>query len=249
MSPFIMLLCLIPGIFCSASQNATSFTRISMEEAKKRMEIDDGHVIVDVRTEEEYASGHIPEAICIPDETIYKDRPSALPDLDQVILIYCRSGNRSKRSARMLYEMGYTNVYEFGGIIDWDGEIETARTLSTLSVYRYGEIYYDSYSIFMDEGGYRVSVNDEEPVSVSEEAVQELMKVIEAYNIFSWDGFDKTNENVLDGEGFLFEIGFTDGTSVKAQGDNAFPDRYGDAMGEIWDILTDLSKEEKHAIH
>ena len=149
MIPFIVLLCLLIGISCSASQKATSFTRISMEEAKSMMELDDGHVIVDVRTAEEYTSGHIPGAICIPNETIYKDRPSALPDLDQVILIYCRSGNRSKRSARMLYEMGYTNVYEFGGIIDWDGEIETGRTLSTFSVYRYGEIRYDSYSIFL----------------------------------------------------------------------------------------------------
>ena len=243
MIPFIVLLCLLIGISCSASQKATSFTRISMEEAKKMMELDDGHVIVDVRTEEEYSSGHIPGAICIPNETIYKDRPSALPDLDQVILIYCRSGNRSKRSARMLYEMGYTNVYEFGGIIDWDGEIETGRTLLTFSVYRYGEIRYDSYSIFLDEDGYHILVNDEEPQSMDEETVQKLMDVIEAYNVSSWDGFDKTNENVLDGEGFSLEIGFTDGTSVKALGDNAFPDQYADAMGEMWDILTHITEE------
>ena len=242
MIPFIVLLCLLPGISCSASQKATSFTRISMEEAKKMMELDDGHVIVDVRTEEEYSSGHIPGAICIPNETIYKDRPSALPDLDQVILIYCRSGNRSKRSARMLYEMGYTNVYEFGGIIDWDGEIETGRTLLTFSVYRYGEIRYDSYSIFLDEDGYHISVNDEESQSMDEETVQKLMEVIEAYNVSSWDGFDEKNENVLDGEGFSLEIGFTDGTSVKALGDNAFPEQYADAMGEMWDILTNITE-------
>jgi rhodanese-related sulfurtransferase len=95
-----------------------------MEEAKSMMELDDGHVIVDVRTAEEYTSGHIPGAICIPNETIYKDRPSVLPDLDQVILVYCRSGNRSKQAAQKLFDMGYTNVYEFGGIIDWTGEIE-----------------------------------------------------------------------------------------------------------------------------
>ena len=243
MIPFIVLLCLLSGISCSASQKATSFTRISMEEAKKMMGLDDGHVIVDVRTEEEYSSGHIPGAICIPNETIYKDRPSALPDLDQVILIYCRSGNRSKRSARMLYEMGYTNVYEFGGIIDWDGEIETGRKLSTFSVYRYGEICYDSYSIFLDEDGYHISVNDEESQSMDEETVQKLMEVIEAYNVSSWDGFDETNENVLDGEGFSLEIGFTDGTSVKALGDNAFPDQYADAMGEMWDILSHITEE------
>ena len=241
--PFIVLLCLLIGISCSASQKATSFTRISMEEAKSMMELDDGHVIVDVRTAEEYTSGHIPGAICIPNETIYKDRPSALPDLDQVILVYCRSGNRSKRSARMLYEMGYTNVYEFGGIIDWDGEIETGRTLLTFSVYRYGEIRYDSYSIFLDEDSYHISVNDEEPQSMDEETVQMLMEVIEAYNVSSWAGFDETNENVLDGEGFSLEIGFTDGTSVKALGDNAFPDQYADAMGEMWDILSHITEE------
>ena len=243
MIPFIVLLCFLPGTSCSASQKATSFTRISMEEAKSMMELDDGHVIVDVRTAEEYTSGHIPGAICIPNETIYKDRPSALPDLDQVILVYCRSGNRSKRSARMLYEMGYTNVYEFGGIIDWDGEIETGRTLLTFSVYRYGEIRYDSYSIFLDEDSYHISVNDEEPQSMDEETVQMLMEVIEAYNVSSWDGFDETNENVLDGEGFSLEIGFTDGTSVKALGDNAFPDQYADAMGEMWDILSHITEE------
>ena len=143
----------------------------------------------------------------------------------------------------MLYEMGYTNVYEFGGIIDWDGEIETGRTLLTFSVYRYGEIRYDSYSIFLDEDGYHISVNDEEPQSMDEETVQKLMDVIEAYNVSSWDGFDKTNENVLDGEGFSLEIGFTDGTSVKALGDNAFPDQYADAMGEMWDILTHITEE------
>ena len=231
------MICLLPVISCSASQAENSFTRISMEEAKKMMEMDDGHVIVDVRTEEEYSSGHIPGAICIPNETIYKDRPSVLPDLDQVILVYCRSGNRSKRSARMLYEMGYTNVYEFGGIIDWDGEIETGRKLSTFSVYRYGEIRYDSYNIFLDKDGYHVSVNEEEPVPMNEEAVQALMEVIETYEVSSWDGFSKANENVLDGEGFSLEIGFTDGTCVKADGDNAFPDHYVDAMGEIWNIL------------
>ncbi len=109
----------------NAADKKLSFTRISQEEAKEMMEQDDEHVILDVRTEEEYASGHIPGAICIPNETIYKDRPQELPDLDQVILVYCRSGNRSKRAARMLYEMGYTQVYEFGGIKDWTGEVVT----------------------------------------------------------------------------------------------------------------------------
>ena len=121
---FLFLSIVLSFWIVNASGKKLSFTRISQEEAKEMMEMDDGHVILDVRTEEEYASGHIPGAVCIPNETIYKDRPEQLPDLNQIILVYCRSGNRSKRSARMLYEMGYTNVYEFGGINTWDGGIE-----------------------------------------------------------------------------------------------------------------------------
>ena len=102
-----------------------SYTQISQNEAKEMMEQDDGHVIVDVRRPDEFAAGHIPEAICIPNETIESEQPEELPDLDQVILIYCRSGNRSKQAAQKLFDMGYTNVYEFGGIIDWTGEVVT----------------------------------------------------------------------------------------------------------------------------
>ena len=101
--------CMLISLRIYAADKPLSFTRISQEEAREMMEKDDGHVIVDVRREDEYASGHIPGAICIPNETIYKEQPEELPDLDQVILVYCRSGNRSTRAARMLYEMGYTN--------------------------------------------------------------------------------------------------------------------------------------------
>ena len=125
---FLFLSIVLSFWIVNASGKKLSFTRISQEEAKEMLQKDDGHVILDVRTEEEYASGHIPGAVCIPNETIYKDRPEQLPDLNQIILVYCRSGNRSKRSARMLYEMGYTNVYEFGGINDWTGETETSET-------------------------------------------------------------------------------------------------------------------------
>ena len=85
----------------------------------------DGHVVGDVRRVVESAEGHIPGAICIPNESIIDTPPAELPDLDQIILIYCRSGRRSKEAAQKLYDMGYTNVYEFGGIIDWTGEIVT----------------------------------------------------------------------------------------------------------------------------
>ena len=102
-----------------------SYMQISQDEAKEMMEQDDGHVIVDVRRPDEFAAGHIPGAICIPNETIESEQPEELTDLDQVILIYCRSGNRSKQAAQKLFDMGYTNVYEFGGINDWTGEVVT----------------------------------------------------------------------------------------------------------------------------
>ena len=86
---------------------------------------DDGHVIVDVRRQDEYDAGHIPGAILIPNETISGNSPEALPDYDQIILVYCRSGNRSKQASEKLAAMGYKNVYEFGGINSWTGEIVT----------------------------------------------------------------------------------------------------------------------------
>ena len=108
---------------CAAeTQSNTGYTIITQEEAKAMMEKDDGHVIVDVRRQDEYDSGHIPGAILIPNESITDTKPAELPDLDQIILIYCRSGNRSKQAAQKLADMGYTNLYEFGGIIDWTGE-------------------------------------------------------------------------------------------------------------------------------
>lgn len=89
------------------------------------MRADDSLVVVDVRTQEEYAEGHIPGAICVPNESIVDAQPEELPDLEQTILVYCRSGRRSKEAAQKLADMGYTNVYEFGGIIDWTGEVVT----------------------------------------------------------------------------------------------------------------------------
>ena len=99
-----------------------TYKQISQEEAMKMMEADDGHIIVDVRRQDEYDAGHIPGAILIPNESIGTERPAELTDLDQVILIYCRSGRRSKEAAQKLFDMSYTNLYEFGGIITWTGE-------------------------------------------------------------------------------------------------------------------------------
>ncbi len=107
---------------CSDKSEEASYTQISMEEAAKLMESEEDYIILDVRTIEEYESGHIPGAVCVPNETIGEEAVEELPDKEQMILIYCRSGNRSKQAASKLVEQGYTNIYEFGGIIDWNGE-------------------------------------------------------------------------------------------------------------------------------
>ena len=96
---------------------------VSMDEIVKIMDENKDYIILDVRTIEEYKEGHIPNAICIPNETIGEGIIKELPDKEQLILIYCRSGNRSKQAANKLQELGYTNLIEFGGIIDWKGEI------------------------------------------------------------------------------------------------------------------------------
>ncbi|MBR6968366.1 MAG: rhodanese-like domain-containing protein [Ruminococcus sp.] len=106
---------------------AAAYQQITQEKAKEMMQADDGHIIVDVRRQDEYDSGHIPGAILIPNESIGTEQPKELPDLDQVILIYCRSGRRSKEASQKLADMGYTNIYEFGGIIDWTGEVVTSE--------------------------------------------------------------------------------------------------------------------------
>ena len=105
-------------------QNNEEIRYVSMNEIISIMEENENYIILDVRTIEEYDEGHIPNAICIPNETIDEDVINKLPSKDQLILIYCRSGNRSKQAANKLKKLGYTNLIEFGGIIDWKGEIE-----------------------------------------------------------------------------------------------------------------------------
>ena len=105
-------------------QNNEEIRYVSMNEIISIMEENENYIILDVRTIEEYDEGHIPNAICIPNETIDEDVINKLPNKDQLILIYCRSGNRSKQAANKLKNLGYTNLIEFGGIIDWKGEIE-----------------------------------------------------------------------------------------------------------------------------
>lgn len=98
---------------------------ITAEEAKKIMDTESEYVILDVRTEEEFAQGHIPGAILIPDYEIREEAENSLPDKDALILVYCRSGRRSKNAAQILAELGYTNIREFGGILDWPYETVT----------------------------------------------------------------------------------------------------------------------------
>ncbi len=97
---------------------------ITAEEAKQIMDSEEGYIILDVRTQEEYDEGHIPGAILIPNTELEERAEENLPDKDQLILVYCRSGRRSKMAAEILVELGYTNIREFGGIIDWPYEVE-----------------------------------------------------------------------------------------------------------------------------
>ena len=100
------------------------YVNITAEEAKEIIDSEEGYIILDVRTQEEYDEGHIPGAIVISHEEIAEKAEDVLTDKDQLILVYCRSGRRSKIAAEALVELGYTNIKEFGGIIDWPYEVE-----------------------------------------------------------------------------------------------------------------------------
>ena len=100
------------------------YMNITAEEAKQIMDSEEGYIILDVRTQEEYDEGHIPGATQISHEEIEEKAEDVLTDKDQLILVYCRSGRRSKIAAEALVELGYTNIKEFGGIIDWPYEVE-----------------------------------------------------------------------------------------------------------------------------
>lgn len=100
------------------------YEQITPEEAKKIMDSGEEHIILDTREQDEFDSGHIPKAILIPYTEIENKAEEMLPDKDKLILVYCRSGRRSKIAAESLAKLGYTNVKEFGGIIDWPYEVE-----------------------------------------------------------------------------------------------------------------------------
>ena len=107
---------------CNKETAENSYKQISMDEAVTMMAEETDYIILDVRTPEEFAEKHILNAINVPNETIGENEIPELPRKDQMILVYCRSGNRSKQASEKLVKLGYTNIYEFGGINDWTGE-------------------------------------------------------------------------------------------------------------------------------
>ena len=121
------LLCLISFAGCTQEEKdmENTYQQISAQEAKTIMDTEKDYIIIDARTEEEFAAGHIANAILIPEYEIAEHAEAELPDKDALILVYCRSGRRSKIASEELVKLGYTNVKEFGGIIDWPYETTT----------------------------------------------------------------------------------------------------------------------------
>lgn len=120
----IMLSIMLLSACSTHGNSADSYRQISMSEAMEMMQKEENYIILDVRRPDEYGEGHIPGAINVPNEDIGTEEISELPDKAQLIFVYCRSGRRSKEAADKMVKLGYTNIVEFGGIIDYTGEIE-----------------------------------------------------------------------------------------------------------------------------
>ncbi len=120
----LVLMCLTACGQAKEKDQGVRYMNITAAEAKEIMDSQEGYIILDVRTQEEYDEGHIPGAILIPNTEIEERAEEELTNKDQMILVYCRSGRRSKMAAEILVELGYTNIREFGGIIDWPYEVE-----------------------------------------------------------------------------------------------------------------------------
>lgn len=123
----VMILSAVVLMGCTSCEPPTNtYKQVTAQEAMSMMDsLSSPYIILDVRTPAEFAQGHIPNAINIPNETIGTEEIPQLPNKKQVIFVYCRSGNRSKQAAEKLVQLGYTNVVEFGGIIDWPGDVTT----------------------------------------------------------------------------------------------------------------------------
>lgn len=120
----LMLAMLLVLTGCGGTPVENTYQQITQEEAKNMMDTQEA-IVLDVREQDEFDAGHIPGAVLLPVGTITKDTAAAvIPELDSVVLVYCRSGNRSKKASQALVDLGYTGIYEFGGINTWPYEVE-----------------------------------------------------------------------------------------------------------------------------
>ena len=125
--PLLLSTLLFTGCASGHNETTNSYRQITMDEAVTMMKEESGYIILDVRRPDEFTDGHIPNAINVPNESIGTSDIPELPNKDQLIMVYCRSGRRSKEAAEKLTKLGYTNIVEFGGILDWKGEIVTEK--------------------------------------------------------------------------------------------------------------------------
>ena len=125
--PILLSALMFTGCAGTSNHQTNTYRQITMDEAVNMMARETGYIILDVRRPDEYAAGHIPNAINVPNESIGTDEIPELPNKNQLIMVYCRSGRRSKEAAEKLVKLGYTNIVEFGGILDWKGETVTGQ--------------------------------------------------------------------------------------------------------------------------
>ena len=123
--PILLSALMFTGCAGTSNNQPNTYRSITMDDAVTMMAQETCYIILDVRRPDEFAAGHIPNAINVPNESIGTDEIPELPNKDQLIMVYCRSGRRSKEAAEKLVKLGYTNIVEFGGILDWKGEIVT----------------------------------------------------------------------------------------------------------------------------
>ena len=122
--PILLSALMFTGCAGTSNNQTNTYRSITMDEAVNMMAQETGYIILDVRRPNEFAAGHIPNAINVANESIGTAEIPELPDKNQLIMVYCRSGRRSKEASEKLVKLGYTNIVEFGGILDWKGEIE-----------------------------------------------------------------------------------------------------------------------------
>lgn len=123
--PILLSALMFTGCAGTSNNQTNTYHQITVDEAVAMMAQETGYIILDVRRPDEFAAGHIPNAINVPNESIGTAEIAELPDKNQLIMVYCRSGRRSKEASEKLVKLGYTNIVEFGGILDWKGETIT----------------------------------------------------------------------------------------------------------------------------